>query len=78
MIPQLPPNYFTIADAEQDSLDVSWLNDRYLRRNNTMVLIENQLDLLRQYDNYFRQTDPAREAVKEVLNAYKRKLIFGL
>jgi len=74
MIPQLPPNYFTISDARQDALDVSWLNDRR-HRHETLVLIENQLDLLRRYDNYHRATCPEREAAKAALLAKKRQLI---
>ena len=74
MTPKLPPNPWTISYVKADLLDVAWLNDRYWRDHEKLVLIENQLNLLRCWDNYDRQTDPEREAVKEILLSAKRKL----
>lgn len=70
----LPPNAWTISPTNRDELDVSWLTHGF-RKHEVLVLIENQLELLRRYDTYHRSTSPEREATKEILIAHKRKIV---
>jgi hypothetical protein len=74
MTPKLPPNSWTISDQRQNLLGTSWLQSRKLRHADVLHEIEKQLQLLRDWDNYERQTSPEREAVKAILLEHKNIL----
>jgi len=75
MTPKLPPNPWTISDQRQQLLNTTWLQHRKLHHADVLHAIEKQLQLLRDWDNYERQTSPEREAVKAILLEYKAKII---
>lgn len=73
--PKLPPNPWTISNTRKDPLDVSWLTLSHgILPETAIKQIDDQLQLLRDYDNYYRETSVEREYTK--LQLLKKKKYF--